>query len=57
MTRRAALPQSHEAKTRRILDGVVASYIRDISERTASASAPRARQIGAPGAHDHRLAP
>ena len=57
MTRRAALRQPREARTRRVLNGVVASYIRDISERTASASASRARQIGAPGAHEHRLVP
>ena len=34
--RRVPLGRRREARTRRVFDGVVASYIRDISVRTAS---------------------
>jgi hypothetical protein len=35
--RRVVLGRRREARTRRVFDGVVASYIRDISMRTTSA--------------------
>jgi hypothetical protein len=47
----AALGSARQARIRRTFDGVVASYIRDISERTALAPArdrPRARNASSP---------